>query len=56
VPHIAMQIDSTRTGTRLGNKRVLLLKQRAGEQFDVLCKKQTTGLSRSLKTRLNRDK
>ena len=34
MPHIAMQIDSIRTGTRPGNKRVLLLKQRAGEQND----------------------
>ena len=31
--HIEMQIDSIRTGARLGNKRVLLLRQKSGERF-----------------------
>jgi len=33
VPHIEMQIDSIRTGARLGNKRVLLLKQKSAERY-----------------------
>ena len=33
MPHIEMQIDSIRTGTRLGKKRVLLLKQKSAERY-----------------------
>ena len=33
MPHIEMTIDSIRTGARLGNKRVLLLKQKSGDRY-----------------------
>ena len=33
MPHIEMQINSIRTSARLGNKRVILLKQKSGDRY-----------------------
>jgi bifunctional DNase/RNase len=33
MPHLEMRIDSIRTGARLGNKRVLLLKQKSADRY-----------------------
>jgi hypothetical protein len=41
VPYIATQIDPIITGTMLGNKRGLVLKQRAGEQFGRMMEQQS---------------